>query len=196
MIGCQASIGAQVPGSCCLWALHSQGVAGTHSLAQGAGGSNITRNTRLWCCLPPVHQAQLALILQGPVHLPVGSQSDQVWVPATPRSGFPVPLSKEMRGSNTDAGLQGFDAASLTPTPGASMTMCSASVVHRRAPPVPTKATPPGCYNVAACCHSLRCPFSNCLPIPHCCHFWLIVGQVITGANCSASLVGAAGANG
>ena len=37
IIRSQASICGKVPKVCCLWALHSQGVASTHSIARGEG---------------------------------------------------------------------------------------------------------------------------------------------------------------
>ena len=68
--------------------------------------------------------------------------------------------------------------------------------MHSGAPSVPTEATPPGCLDVAACCHGLWCPFPVGLPVPLRCHLLVIVSQVIAGANCPASLVGTAGAIG
>ncbi len=124
------------------------------------------------------------------MHLPVGSQSDKVRVPAKPPIGFPVPLSQQMQGSNTDAGLLDMDAASLTPTPGASKPVCSASVRHSSAPSVPTEATPPGYFDMAGCCHTLWCPFPVGPPVPLRCHLWVVVSQIVAGAGCFASIVG------
>ena len=44
---------------------------------------------------------------------------------------------------------------------------------------------------MAVCCHSLWCPSPIGLRVPLRCHLWVVVGQVITGAACSASIVGA-----
>ena len=91
-----------------------------------------------------------------------------------------------------DAALLCLDAASLTGTLGASITL--SSVQHDGSPSLPTEATPPGCHGTAACRHSLRCPFPIGLPVPLHCHSLVIVGQIIAGANCFASSIGAASA--
>ena len=67
-------------------------------------------------CLPSVHQAQLALVVLDPMHLPAGSQCDVVRAPAMPQSSFPVPLSQQMWCFTAEAGLPCLTAASLTPT--------------------------------------------------------------------------------
>ena len=144
-----------------------------------------------WCCLPFVHQAQLALIWHDPVHLLVRARSDLVWVPATSLIGFPVPLCQQVWRPTADAGLPCLTVAGLTGTLGASSPMM-VPVRHNGAPSVPTGATPPGCLDVAACSDSLWCPVPIGLPVPLRSHLWVVVGQVVAGAHCSASIVGAA----
>ena len=63
------SICLMVPQSSCVWALHSQRVAGTHSHAAWEWGASIHSNSMVWHSLPSVHQAQLAFIQSPPVHL-------------------------------------------------------------------------------------------------------------------------------
>ena len=63
------------------------------------------RVQELMWCLPPVHQAQLAFILQDPVHLLLRAESDLIRVSATSLIGFQVPLSQQVWCSNADAGL-------------------------------------------------------------------------------------------
>ena len=189
----QVCIRHRIPKASCLWTLHSQGVAGTHSLTRWEWGASLQLYTITWSCLPSVHQAQLALVLHDPVHLLVGSQSDPVWSPAKAHVGFPVPFSQQMQGAIADAGLPCADVAGLMGTLGTSSPIeCSA--FHSGSPAVPTEATPPGCFTIAACSHSLWCTFPIGLPVPLRCHLWVVVGQIIAGARCYASLVGAAGA--
>ena len=76
-------------------------------------------------------------------------------------------------------------------TLGASISSCS--VFNSGIPFVSTEATPPVRSGTAACCHSLWRPFPIDLPVPLRCHLSVIVGQVVAGAHCSASMVGAFG---
>ena len=189
----QVSVRHRIPQASCLRTLHSQGVAGTHSHARREWGALLQLYALRWLCLPSVHQAQLALVLHDPVHLLSGAQSDPVWSPAKPHVGFPVPFSQQMRGAIADAGLPCLDAAGLMGTLGTSSPL-DWSAHYSGSPAVATEATPPRCLDGGACCHSLwrTCPIG--LPVPLHCHLWVVVGQIIAGARCFATLVGASGA--
>ena len=93
---------------------------------------------------------------------------------------------------NNDAGMPCLLVASLTGTWGASTSRCSK--IYLGAPSMPTEVTPPGCFDVAACSGSHRCPSRTRLPVPLRCHLWVVVGHIIAGAYSCATVVRASGA--
>ena len=104
--------------------------------------------------------------------------------------GFPIPLGQQAWWSKANAGLLCLTAAGLIGTLGASSSL-ACSVRYSGTPPVPTEATPPGYFAVAICCHSPWCPFPIGLPVPLCCHLWVVVSQVVARADCFATVIGA-----
>ena len=126
------------------------------------------------------------------MHLLVRAQRNLVWVQATSLVAFPVPLSQQVWCPNADAGLSCLDAAGLKGTLRASAPTCSIS--HAGAPAVPTDTTPPACFRYATCRYCLWCCWNIVsVPVPVHCHLWMVVGQIVTGAGCLASIVGAFG---
>ena len=111
------------------------------------------------------------------------------------RVGFIVPVNQKVGGSRTDARLLGVVSACL-PTACWAASPCMCPGADQCTPCVPTPATQPRHLTVAAGGHSLWCPSPIGLPVPLCCHLWVVVGQIIARARGASCLIWAPAAAG
>ena len=167
--------------------MHSQRFARAHSHATWEGEFRHPPVER--CCLPSVHQPQLALACT--------TQCTFLAVLRVTWSGCQPCRSLAFQShSASRCGGPVLMLGCLVLLQPASRPLCGhpypvVLLITGGASSVPTEATPPGPSDPTAWRHSHWSPFSAGLPVPLRCHLWEVVGQIIVGAHCSASIVGA-----